>query len=536
MMQSLLHDALDYAARGWSVVPMHAPVQGRCTCGWPECNQIGKHPHTNHGHKDATTDPGTIQLWFDLWPNANVGIATGARSSFFALDVDPRNGGADSLADLQSKHGPLPKTVEDITGGGGAAIWFEQPQFRVTNTKLAPGIDVRGDGGLIVAPYSLHKSGRRYEFEKSAHPDRTKIATAPDWLLTELERKVKPGTPTTTPAIRDYTGTRPRLAIAILHGTSKRAYHSRSEAEQAAITSLVIAGYTFDQVCTLFEREAHADTHYARLLRDKPHDTDRWLKLSYDEAVKFVARGDSPTAKRAREIANQRRVWALQTPTLFDARTSAYDQAATLAHCEIVKQCARDTYQLSARDLAESAGITPIAASRANKRLERLRVIRRVTDYDPGKPSQAIEWQLLPLKAGVHVGTLTRGENESECTNLHHHDAFRIRRSALRKGKWLGLGKIGAQIWHYLQDYKPHKLAEIATATRHHAKTARKTLGKMRAVGMVELDAGQWQAIRGVDLDRIAYELGTLGTAQRQQDRHRAERNHRRAALKRGAA
>ncbi len=60
-----------------------------------------------------------IQRWWRRWPDANVGIVTGAVSGLVVLDVDPRKGGGDLLAALEDVHGSLPRTVESLTGGGG---------------------------------------------------------------------------------------------------------------------------------------------------------------------------------------------------------------------------------------------------------------------------------------------------------------------------------------------------------------------------------------------------------------------------------
>jgi len=128
---------------------------------------VGKHPRTEHGLKDATIDEATIFGWWRRWPGANVGIVTGMASGLLVLDIDPRHGGVESLALLEREHGSLPETAEVSTGGGGRHILFLHPGFRVKNrANMMPGVDVRGDDGYIVAPPSLHASGRRYEWRR----------------------------------------------------------------------------------------------------------------------------------------------------------------------------------------------------------------------------------------------------------------------------------------------------------------------------------------------------------------------------------
>jgi len=177
--------ALAYARRfNWAVLPLHSVKNGRCTCGKADCPSPGKHPLIPHGVADATKDPATIAAWWKRWPWANIGVATGQASGFFVLDVDGEEG-EESLRDLKAQHGKLPDTVEALTGGGGRHLLFRYPEGRSIGNKvaIAPGLDVRGVNGYIVAPPSLHVSGRRYEWEVSSRPTQVEIAEAPEWLL-----------------------------------------------------------------------------------------------------------------------------------------------------------------------------------------------------------------------------------------------------------------------------------------------------------------------------------------------------------------
>jgi len=114
-----------------------------------------------------------------------VGIATGPESGLVVLDVDPRHRGDDTLAELESQHGKLPDTVEALTGGGGRHIFFEHPRTAVTNSvaALGPGLDIRGGSGYVVAPPSVHASGRTYEWEGSSRPDQQRLAAMPVWFF-----------------------------------------------------------------------------------------------------------------------------------------------------------------------------------------------------------------------------------------------------------------------------------------------------------------------------------------------------------------
>jgi hypothetical protein len=185
MNVSLLGDALDYAARGWHVFPCHTSTATGCSCRRKQCSQVGKHPRTQHGLLEATTDETTIQRWWSMWPKANVAIRTGAVSGLVVLDEDTYKGGDTSRAELEQLYSPLPDTVQQLTGGGGVQFIFAHPGIPVHNgvEMLGAGLDIRGDGGYVIAPPSLHASGKRYAWELSHHPDETSMAPMPPWLL-----------------------------------------------------------------------------------------------------------------------------------------------------------------------------------------------------------------------------------------------------------------------------------------------------------------------------------------------------------------
>ncbi len=183
-----LEDALDYAGRGMHVFLCESiNADGRCTCGAADCDSPGKHPAKTvapRGFYDATTDPNIIKAWCERRPGANVAIRTGTESNLVVLDED-QPAGPETRAALEAQFGSLPDTARVLTGGGGMQYLFAHPGYPVpcSSGKLGPNLDVRADGGYIIAPRSLHQSGRIYTFEIGASLGDLPLAPAPDWFL-----------------------------------------------------------------------------------------------------------------------------------------------------------------------------------------------------------------------------------------------------------------------------------------------------------------------------------------------------------------
>ncbi|CAH6911312.1 putative AAA family ATPase [Vibrio chagasii] len=161
--------ALTYSENGWRVLPIYWIEDGRCACG-KECKSPGKHPIPANGLNAASSNPDQIGRWFSMFPKANVGIATGRDSGIWALDIDPHKGGDDSF----SQFGEIPECFHSMTGGGGDHYIFAYPKADgmtvPSRIEVLPGLDVRGDGGYIVAPPSNHVSGTCYEWEHGYSP------------------------------------------------------------------------------------------------------------------------------------------------------------------------------------------------------------------------------------------------------------------------------------------------------------------------------------------------------------------------------
>ncbi|MBM4222890.1 MAG: DUF3987 domain-containing protein, partial [Gammaproteobacteria bacterium] len=163
----LLRDwAIFYASMNLPIIPLYEPtINGQCSCYNPACSSPGKHPRTVNGLKDASTDILTIQSWWNKWPKANIGIITGKLSGKIVIDIDPKNGGLTSLEHLEEIYSDIPG-AKVKTGGNGFHFYLEHPITKMIKNKvnIMPGIDIRGDGGYIVAPPSTHYTGGVYEW------------------------------------------------------------------------------------------------------------------------------------------------------------------------------------------------------------------------------------------------------------------------------------------------------------------------------------------------------------------------------------
>lgn len=158
------------------------------TLGW-RCLPVepgGKIPRLGQWQIEATTDSTQLSRWFHTRSHANLGVATGPKSGIWILDVDPRHGGAESLAKLIAEHGPLPLTLVQDTPSGGLHYVFRWPADGGVRTRahIDDGLDVRGEGGqFVVQPSTItdKETGeiREWKWRNWGQP----IADAPEWLL-----------------------------------------------------------------------------------------------------------------------------------------------------------------------------------------------------------------------------------------------------------------------------------------------------------------------------------------------------------------
>jgi predicted P-loop ATPase len=146
----------------------------------------------------ASTDPAQIEKWFGGRSQSNPAVVAGFESGFFILDVDPKHGGAETLAAWVEKHGPLPETLTLKTPSGGRHLYFRWPNGGGIGNRghVDAGIDIRGEGGYALIPPAVMADGTLYEWANWGTP----LADAPQWLLVLIRRHPQTKAPPPGPA------------------------------------------------------------------------------------------------------------------------------------------------------------------------------------------------------------------------------------------------------------------------------------------------------------------------------------------------
>lgn len=187
--------------RRWKLTPIHVIVNGRCSCSQPVCDESnwGKHP-VLRGWTDVEnmvrTEEDVTRWWGSGGIPYSIGLPTGEVNNVLILDVDPRNGGFESLKEFEKTVEPMPYTLMSETGGGGLHYFFKYPAGTTVKSRILhsdlPGLDIKANGGQIVIPPSLHRSGKRYGWAEG-RTGAEAVATLPPSILEAFE-KIQRGT------------------------------------------------------------------------------------------------------------------------------------------------------------------------------------------------------------------------------------------------------------------------------------------------------------------------------------------------------
>lgn len=172
---SLAKEAEAYIDMGFAVFPVRR----------------NKRPYTTHGCLDASRDKIVVGEWWKRWPDANIGIATGSKSGgiiVIDVDIDEDKGiyGDDTLREWEKENGQLPDTWMAVTGRGGNHYYYKSKRKIKNSTGIYPGIDIRGEGGYVIAPPSVHQNGTQYQWEND--PEEYELKEVDEQVLKFLNK------------------------------------------------------------------------------------------------------------------------------------------------------------------------------------------------------------------------------------------------------------------------------------------------------------------------------------------------------------
>ncbi len=450
------------------------------------------------------------RLWQNSPQDANIGIRGGGPADVAFIDCDEWKVFeyvTNHLAGLGYHANSYP--IVQTASGIGRHIYITlagmlSGEARNLSNEIGKGEFRYGAGAMVVAPPSVTSDGNGYQLISGDFAIRP-ILEVKDILPLlgnrEITTKSKP--------------TLSRKALALLHGKDIDSYSSRSEAEQSILASMANVGLTFGEVLDFFNRYPCAGK-YADLKARNAKNAEHWLSKSYNEAMQWVKTHES----KARQSAKSAIEWA--ESKAWKGRTGAIDQLIYLAHANIAYKAGRLIYAAACRDLAEAAGVSHKAATNSTWRLCKSGLLipdkKAVAD-------NANNYQLGNVDKPLHS---LRSSIVRKCKGLSNHDVFR----------YGGLGKSAGQIYAALQD-SPASIDELAEITGRHAKTIRRAINRMSKIAdpltgeyllMVESGDGEIYHPLPVDLDRIAYIVGTAGKGTRQRKEHARDRKlHRRS-------
>jgi len=470
------------------------------------------------------------EMWEYAVPGANVGVRCGDGLAVMDCDEEDAPGTFARVQDILFGLGfepgsyPVVQTASEIGRQVFITLAGKLPgHSRRWDATFGAGEFRYGPGAYVVAPPSV-VNGRRYtriagdlrqlprvtvadvlpllknKDTATAHHERVDFAALLP-VATEPGRTSPRNGGTQSPTV-------PRLAWRILSGDAETIgrYQTRSEAEQAALVSLVNGGNSFDDVHRLFVSHPAAGK-FAEMCKHNRKRAEAWLWRSYQDAQKWATTHES----EGRRTATAALAWA--EATAWPGRTGATDRAVFVAHATIAHLAGCVDYAADCRTLAELAAVSHVTATAATHRLiaaGRLRLEREHTVTLSNVYRLSVQTFTLPNIPLVR-----------KCKGLH--DAFR--------GHWLG--QPGAELWEALQSGEILTATELAQRTGRDKRTVAGKLERMGTLDMVKTEGDAWRACP-VDLDRVARLLGTAGAGERQKAKHAADRRNHRETLKQG--
>jgi hypothetical protein len=184
--------AVAYAEQGWPCFPCRHEAEDVYDPQTGELEERGpKTPLTAKGVHGAYKLPSVVERAWGRYPKAMIGLPTGSPTGFFVLDIDNKPGAAngfDWLEAMETEHGHLPETARVTTPNGGMHVYFKHDEGVRNRGALGAGVDIRGEGGYVIAAGSSMGDGRRYDWAD----DVREIADSPAWLLDLVKPKAVP--------------------------------------------------------------------------------------------------------------------------------------------------------------------------------------------------------------------------------------------------------------------------------------------------------------------------------------------------------
>jgi KaiC/GvpD/RAD55 family RecA-like ATPase len=220
---AILRLAESYFSLDWRLTLVYPARDGVCTCSaGAACGAPGKHPIGPGWQNRPISDPGAFGRLVDnesrrLGMTPNVGLLTGSASGVIVVDVDDDG----RLAALEEEHGELPAAVVCRTGSGGRHFYFRAPTGVAVGNRAriggagesGRGLDVRGDGGQVLLPPSIHANGRAYAWQAAASPWEGELPELPAaWARAIMNDQSEPAEP---PAAEPPNGDGRAIAAAV---------------------------------------------------------------------------------------------------------------------------------------------------------------------------------------------------------------------------------------------------------------------------------------------------------------------------------
>jgi hypothetical protein len=426
------------------------------------------------------------EAMFSFGHDLNIGVVCGIASDNLAI-IDAETKQAFEAQLRHCERAGIADTWIDETYRGGHILTKTPVPVKGKSFKT-DGFEVRAQGQFVLLPPSTHPTGAIYRFiNQPASIVRVPSLDALDWLNLEPASRHKP---------------LPRKARQILRGEHYDRYASRSEAEQAIVTTLINSGFDVYETLAIFR--SYSPAKFAEIEKIDPVKAAQWLQLCYDRAHAFCV-ADSPARRFARAVQ------AKADSSPWPGRHGMTNKAVFLAHTNLAHRSGQPSYHASSRDIAEIAGVGRKTAAKSSGRLAAsglLELVQSATFSYANRYRLPEKTNIAPLP---HIGL----EGVGSSSSFLLPDAF-------RRG---GLGHSAFEVIKALESGQL-KAKEIAQRTGRHVQTVRKALLRLGRFGCVEEVGGRWRGrpLSEINLEELARIVGTAGARKKQKERHRGER------------